>query len=220
MENNIHFIKEEYLSRERNSLDDMFRDFTQTSIPADGMYDEKVTLHSKPLFINVKPLPAPDSINLFKGAVGNFNIKSYLSKDQILSADDYQDGIVPTANLPAATTTQAVAGAMTVSSAVAAGQYYLILKVDADNQIAETNENNNTNLTGFITVTGGTTGGGADLALSIVSTPSVFRKYSVNTMRVTAQNVGNQTLTNVKVTKEYIKDACYVSVDKAKINRE
>ena len=141
-----------------------------------------------------------DLSNISTGnAVGNFNIKSYLSKDQILSADDYQDGIVPTANLPAATTTQAVAGAMTVSSAVAAGQYYLILKVDADNQIAETNENNNTNLTGFITVTGGTTGGGADLALSIVSTPSVFRKYSVNTMRVTAQNVGNQTLTNVKV---------------------
>jgi GEVED domain/CARDB/Domain of unknown function DUF11/Secretion system C-terminal sorting domain len=133
-------------------------------------------------------------------ATANFNIKSYLSKDQTLSADDYQDGIVPTANLAAGVTTPQVAGAMTVSSAVAAGQYYLILKVDADNQITESNENNNIIVsTGLITVTGGTTGGGADLALSIVSTPSVFRKYSVNTMRVTAQNVGNQTLTNVKV---------------------
>jgi GEVED domain/HYR domain/CARDB/Domain of unknown function DUF11 len=132
-------------------------------------------------------------------ATGNFNIKSYLSTDQILSADDYQDGIVPTANLPASTSTSSVAGAMTVRNTVAAGQYYLILKVDADNQIAESNENNNTALTGFITVTGGTTGGGADLALSIISTPSVYRKFTVNTIRVTAQNVGNQALTNVKI---------------------
>jgi GEVED domain/Domain of unknown function DUF11/CARDB/Secretion system C-terminal sorting domain len=76
-------------------------------------------------------------------ATGNFNIKSYLSKDVNLSADDYQDGIVPTANLGASVITRGVAGAMTVSNAVPAGQYYLILKVDADNQIAESNENNN-----------------------------------------------------------------------------
>jgi subtilase family serine protease len=132
-------------------------------------------------------------------ATGNFNIKSYLSTDQTLSADDYQDGNIATANLAAFTTTSNVAGAMTVRNTVPAGSYYLILKVDADNQITELNENNNDAVIGFITVTGGTTGGGADLALSIVSTPSVFRKYSVNTMRVTAQNVGNQTLTNVKV---------------------
>jgi hypothetical protein len=76
----------------------------------------------------------------------------------------------------------------------------LILKIDADNQIVESNENNNYIVsTSLITVTGGTTGGGGDIALSIVSTPSVFRKYSVNTMRVTAQNVGNQALTNVKI---------------------
>jgi subtilase family serine protease len=133
-------------------------------------------------------------------ATGNFNIKSYLSTDRAFSASDYQDGIVPTANLAAGVTNSQVEGAMTVSSAVPAGQYYLILKVDADNQITESNENNNLVFsTGLITVTGGTTGGGADLALRIVSTPSVFTKYSVNTMRVTAQNVGNQTLTNVKV---------------------
>jgi GEVED domain/HYR domain/CARDB/Domain of unknown function DUF11 len=133
-------------------------------------------------------------------ATGNFNIKSYLSTDQILSANDYQDGIVPTANYAAGVSTPQVAGAMTVSSAVAAGQYYLILKADADNQITESNENNNIIVsTGLITVTGGATGGGGDLALGIISTPSVYRKFTVNTIRVTAQNVGNQALANVKV---------------------
>jgi GEVED domain/CARDB/HYR domain/Domain of unknown function DUF11/Secretion system C-terminal sorting domain len=133
-------------------------------------------------------------------ASGNFTVKSYLSTDPILSANDYQDGIIPTANFAAGLTSPQVVGAMAVNATVAAGQYYLILKIDADNQITESDENNNVIVgTGLITVTGGTTGGGGDLALSIISTPSVYRKYSVNTIRVTTQNVGNQTLTNVKV---------------------
>jgi subtilase family serine protease len=87
-------------------------------------------------------------------ANGNFNIKSYLSKDQTLSADDYQDGTVPTANLAAGVTIPQVAGAMTVRNTVAAGQYYLILKVDGDDQIVESNENNNVIVsTGLINVT-------------------------------------------------------------------
>jgi hypothetical protein len=132
-------------------------------------------------------------------ATGNFNVKSYLSTDQTLSANDYQDGIVPTANYAAGVTTPQVAGAMTVSNAVAAGQYYLILKADGDNQIMESNENNNVIVsTGLITVTSVTTGSG-DIALSIISTPSVYRKFTVNTIRVTAQNIGNQALTNVKI---------------------
>jgi GEVED domain/CARDB/Domain of unknown function DUF11/Secretion system C-terminal sorting domain len=133
-------------------------------------------------------------------ATGSFTVKSYLSTIPVFNNRDYQDGVIPTANFAAGFTSTQVAGAMTVSSAVAAGQYYLILKIDADNQIVESNETNNYIVSaGLITVTSATTGGGADLALSIVSTPSVFRKFSVNTMRVTAQNVGNQTLANVKV---------------------
>jgi subtilase family serine protease len=133
-------------------------------------------------------------------ATGSFTVKSYLSTIPVFNNRDYQDGVISTANFAAGFTSTQVPGAMTVSSAVAAGQYYLILKIDADNQITETNETNNYIVSaGLITVTSATTGGGADLALSIVSTPSVYRKYSVNTIRVTAQNVGNQALTNVKV---------------------
>jgi GEVED domain/CARDB/HYR domain len=86
-------------------------------------------------------------------AIGNFNIKSYLSKDQTLSTDDYQDGIVPTANLVAGAITRDVAGAMTVRNTVPPGLYYLILKVDGDDQITESNETNNVLPTYSVTVT-------------------------------------------------------------------
>jgi CARDB/HYR domain/Secretion system C-terminal sorting domain/Domain of unknown function DUF11 len=76
-------------------------------------------------------------------ATGNYNIKSYISTDNVLSANDIQDGIVPTGNLIAGATIPQVTGAATIPANLAAGSYYLILKVDADNAIAESDENNN-----------------------------------------------------------------------------
>jgi subtilase family serine protease len=76
-------------------------------------------------------------------ATGGFTIKSYLSTDQVLDASDYQNGTIPTANYAVGTNILQIGGAMNVSNAVAAGNYYLILKIDADNQITESNENNN-----------------------------------------------------------------------------
>ncbi len=82
-----------------------------------------------------------------------FTIKSYLSTDNVWSANDYQDGIIPTANFAAGQLVTQVAGAMTVNNTVPTGQYYLILKVDADNAIAENNENNNVIVSaGLVTV--------------------------------------------------------------------
>jgi hypothetical protein len=74
---------------------------------------------------------------------GNFNVKAYISTDNALSSNDIQDGIIPTANFGAGFSSLQVAGATTIPATLAAGQYYLILKVDADNQITESNENNN-----------------------------------------------------------------------------
>ncbi len=45
-----------------------------------------------------------------------------------------------------------------------------------------------------------TTTGTTDIGLSIGATPPVYRQYASNTIRVTAQNLGNQPVTNVKVT--------------------
>ncbi|MEO6730395.1 MAG: BatD family protein [Ferruginibacter sp.] len=87
VENNIHFIKEEYIRRQRYGLEDMFRDFTQTSIPPEGIHDEKVTLQSKQASINVKPLPEKDKPTFFNGAVGNFVVEAGLEKNSFTTDD-------------------------------------------------------------------------------------------------------------------------------------
>ncbi|MEO7768935.1 MAG: BatD family protein, partial [Ferruginibacter sp.] len=87
VENNIHFIKEEYANRQLFGMDDIFRDFAQTSIPPEGMHDEKVTLQSKPVLIDVKALPDKDKLPSFKGAVGKFNIEANLEKNKFTTDD-------------------------------------------------------------------------------------------------------------------------------------
>lgn len=87
IENNVHFVKEEYVKRQRDIMDDMFRDFDNTGIPAEGMEDHKVTLQSKPLMILVKPLPDENKPADFKGAVGNFAIEASIAKNKF-STDD------------------------------------------------------------------------------------------------------------------------------------
>jgi subtilase family serine protease len=132
-------------------------------------------------------------------ATGNFSIKSYLSTDNVLSANDYQDGVIPTGSYAAGVNILQVPGAMTVNGTVATGNYYLILKIDSDNQIAESNEDNNVIVsTGLVTVTAPTTGG-SDMDLSISATPSVYRQWANNTVRISAQNIGNQVFSNVKI---------------------
>jgi Domain of unknown function DUF11/CARDB/Secretion system C-terminal sorting domain len=133
-------------------------------------------------------------------ATGNFTVKSYLSTDNVLSANDYQDGSVPTGNYTAGQTILQVPAAMTVNATVAAGQYYLILKIDADNAITESNENNNVIVsTGLITVTAPTGGGGSDIAVSIAATPSVYRVYTTHNFKITTVNSGTTAFSNVKI---------------------
>ena len=86
-----------------------------------------------------------DVSNIGTAAVpGNFTIKSYISTDQTLSATDVQDGTIQTGNYAAGFAAQNVPGASTIPANLAAGLYYLIVKIDADNGVAESNENNNT----------------------------------------------------------------------------
>ena len=85
LENNIHFIKEEYLNN--NEPDDLFGNYFQQNIPAEAMLDQKVTLSSKPVLINVKPLPIANKPANFNGAVGRFNLIASLVNEKI-STDD------------------------------------------------------------------------------------------------------------------------------------
>jgi len=74
---------------------------------------------------------------------GDFNVKSYISRDPFLSNDDTQDGTIPTGNFIAGFEIRNVGGASTIPTNLAAGEYFLIAKIDGDNQIAETDEENN-----------------------------------------------------------------------------
>ncbi len=71
----------------------------------------------------------------------NFIVRAYLSTDGDISNDDIQDGIVPTGNFDAGLLVADVPGASTIN--LPEGDYYLILRVDADNQVNESDETNN-----------------------------------------------------------------------------
>jgi hypothetical protein len=111
-----------------------------------------------------------DASNVGTGAVpGNFTIKSYISTDQTLSANDIQDGTIPTGNYAAGFSVQNVAGASTIPTNLAAGQYHLIVKIDADNSVVEGNENNNVVVKPLTVTAAG--GGGTPNCNSITITP-------------------------------------------------
>ncbi len=87
VENNVHFVKEEYVKRQHDLMNDMFRDFDNTGIPAEGVEDHKVALSSKPFTILVKPLPTENKPADFKGAVGNFAIEASIAKNKFTTDD-------------------------------------------------------------------------------------------------------------------------------------
>ena len=82
-----------------------------------------------------------------------FNVVFFLSRDNIASIEDLQ-GVYSTESFLDATTATNRIGSISIPSNFPIGQYYLILKVDPNNQIAESNEDNNTLIaTNLITIT-------------------------------------------------------------------
>lgn len=80
LENNIQFIKEEYINNRGNSVTDIFDDFAQATVPAEGIINQKVNLRSKPVTIEVKALPELNKPASFTGAVGKFSLETALQK--------------------------------------------------------------------------------------------------------------------------------------------
>ncbi len=106
VENDICFIKEDYLKR-NNLPDYLFRDMEVQAIPAEAMLKEKIMLESKPMLINVKPLPLANKPVSFNGMVGNFTITAVLQHDSIGTGDAGRlriiiqgEGNLPLVNLP------------------------------------------------------------------------------------------------------------------------
>lgn len=108
------------------------------------------------LFISNLEIPAPevdagqvlnynfDLSNIgTENALGDFNVKAWISVDELLTPDDIQDGMVPTGNFDAGLLIEGVAGASTIPANLAAGDYFIILKVDGEDQFLESDELNN-----------------------------------------------------------------------------
>jgi hypothetical protein len=134
-------------------------------------------------------------------ATGNFSIKAYFSTDNVLSANDIQDGTINTGNFTPGTA-NIVNGASTVPASLAAGNYFLIIKIDADNQVVESNENNNNaaSISSF-TVTNGGGGSGADLQVTVTADKTQVAQWSTVTYTFVAKNNGTSPITsaNIKV---------------------
>ena len=80
LENNIQFIKDEYVNKRNNDVSGFFDDFAEATVPAEGMINQTVNLKSKPVMIIVKPLPEANKPASFSGAVGNFSVEAQLQK--------------------------------------------------------------------------------------------------------------------------------------------
>ena len=130
-------------------------------------------------------------------ANGNFTVKSYISTDNTLNGNDIQDGVITTGNYSAGLTETNVPGGSTIPANLADGSYYLIVKVDADDDISESNEGNNTIAAPFTVSTGG--GGDIDLSLSMYANPTNPAIYSPGEVAVTVSNNGPQTATGVAI---------------------
>ncbi|HFC00175.1 MAG TPA: HYR domain-containing protein [Phaeodactylibacter sp.] len=109
-------------------------------------------------------------------ATGNYNVNTYISTDNTFSAGDILVGEVPTGGTGIGTTN--VPAAITVPM-LADGNYFLIVVADANEQILESDENNNTTFTNF-TIGTPTTGGscGYIKSYSYTNTNSAFRGYT------------------------------------------
>jgi len=90
IENNVQFIKAEYL----NQRQDIFDDFANATIPPEGIEIQKVTLQSKPLSIEIKPLPDAGKPAGFKGAVGKFTVEARVEKNSFTTDDDGKMAII------------------------------------------------------------------------------------------------------------------------------
>jgi ELWxxDGT repeat protein len=130
---------------------------------------------------------------------GNFSIKAYFSTDNLLSTNDIQDGTINTGNFTPGTA-NVVNGASTVPASLAAGNYFLIVKIDADNQVIESNENNNNaaSVSSFAVTNGGGSFG-ADLQVTITADKSQVAQWNNVAYTIVAKNNGNANISSATI---------------------
>ncbi len=133
-------------------------------------------------------------------AEGPFTVYFYYSRDDELNFGDQQVGQKTHANIPAGTMLGEASNIMLLANqGIAPGEGYLILKIDNDNTVAESNENNNVIVSSPFSVISIPNNGNIDLEISLNQTnisPNQFSAYSV---QLSVDNTGLQVATNVKV---------------------
>ncbi|MBD2517342.1 S8 family serine peptidase [Nostoc sp. FACHB-973] len=133
--------------------------------------------------------------------------KFYLSKDNAYSTDDVllgSDGV----NSIAAGVTSSETASLAIANTIAAGNYYLLYRADADNKIAESNESNNV-VSKAIAINGPK----PDLIIQNVSVPSLVDPGSLITLNYQLANQGTATA-GTSTTKFYLsKDAALSNDD-------
>ncbi|MCF2147188.1 S8 family serine peptidase [Desmonostoc muscorum LEGE 12446] len=133
--------------------------------------------------------------------------KFYLSKDNAYSTDDVllgSDGV----NSIAAGATSSETASLAIANTIAAGNYYLLYRADADNKIAESNETNNV-VSKAIAINGPK----PDLIIQNVSSPGLVDPGSLITLNYQLANQGTATA-GTSTTKFYLsKDAALSNDD-------
>ncbi|MEM9919533.1 MAG: CARDB domain-containing protein, partial [Bacteroidota bacterium] len=130
-------------------------------------------------------------------ATDNFEIGLFLSTDPSLSADDIDVGEIPTGNFAPLSFIRNVPGAFNLAG-VAPKTYFLLIVVDRDNDITESNENNNLVSTLF-TVEPAPAGTGADLELSISANNANPAAFQTIRLQTTVTNKGPDRLQSAEI---------------------
>ena len=92
-------------------------------------------------------------------AEGDFFVHAYVSRDRVIGDDDIRSGAVETGGFTKGTESLGVRGTASTGD-LAPGDYFLIVRADDSEAIAESDEGNNVDVEPFTISDDGTTGGG------------------------------------------------------------
>jgi hypothetical protein len=167
-----------------------------------------LTLPTSPIYENQLLKWKIDIKNIGSGnASSNFSVKTYVSTDNVFSANDRLYSTIPTGNYDAGFSVLQVSDSTTTPRTIPAGQYYLIAKVDADNQITESNKNNNILVSATkITVTATPKPDLIITGITVDLTPNPAAngtEYLVNA-KITFKNIGTAALTGTLPLPNYL----------------
>ncbi|MFZ1497099.1 MAG: CARDB domain-containing protein, partial [Saprospiraceae bacterium] len=140
----------------------------------------------------------------FSALPGDFVVTYYLSTDNSLSSNDLLVG-QHTTNHAFLYTGQVAVGNLnlTLPTTVTSGNYYLFIKVDGSNIIAETNENNNL-ISGAITVQGTTSTNLPDLTITSLTSAASGAQGNITNYTFNLNNVGTLTASGSYVIGAYL----------------